>query len=98
MFFGLYNSPTTFQAIMNDLFKDMIMEEWIVIYMDDILIYSSDPTVHKQRTRHVIERLKENNLFLKPEKCVFNAPKVKFLRMLFSVDTIEMDPSKLKEI
>ena len=83
---------------MNDLFKDIIMEGWIVIYMDNILIYSSDPTIHKQRTRRVIERLKENDLFLKPEKCVFDTPKVEFLGMLFSADTIEMDPSKLKEI
>ena len=66
--------------------------------MDDILIYSSDLTVHKQRTHRVIERLKENNLFLKLEKCVFDVPKVKFLGMLFSTDTIEMDPTKLKEI
>ena len=83
---------------MNNLFKDMIMEGWIVIYMDDILLYSSDPTIYKQRTRRVIERLKENNLFLKPEKCVFDAPKVEFLRILFSADTIEMDPAKLKGI
>ena len=66
--------------------------------MDDILIYSSDLTVHKQRTRRVIERLKENSLFLKLEKCVFDASKVKFLGMLFSTDTIEMNPTKLKEI
>ena len=84
--------------MMNDLFKDIIMEGWIVIYMDDILIYFSDLTIHKLRTHHVIERLKENDLFLKSEKCVFDAPKVEFLGMLFSADTIEMDSSKLKEI
>ena len=62
--------------MMNDLFKDMIMEGWIIIYMDNILIYSSDLTIHKQRTRRVIERLKENDLFLKPEKCMFDTSKV----------------------
>ena len=98
MFFGLCNSPATFQAMMNNLFKDMIIEGWIIIYMDDILLYSSDPTIHKQRTCRVIERLKENDLFLKPEKCVFDASKVEFLEMLFFTDTIKMDPAKLKGI
>jgi hypothetical protein len=43
MFFGLCNSPATFQAMMNDIFKDMLNKGWLIIYMDDILIYLNDP-------------------------------------------------------
>ncbi|THH18610.1 hypothetical protein EUX98_g8928 [Antrodiella citrinella] len=48
MFFGLCNSPATFQAMMNDLFKDMLDEGWLVIYMDDLLLFSSDLRIHQQ--------------------------------------------------
>jgi hypothetical protein len=46
MFFGLCNSPATFQAMMNDIFRDMLNEGWLIIYMDDILIYSNNPKEH----------------------------------------------------
>jgi hypothetical protein len=48
MFFGLCNSPATFQAMMNDIFRDMLNEGWLIIYMDDILIYSNDPKEHQK--------------------------------------------------
>ena len=51
MFFGLTNSPATFQHFMNDSFRDMIVEGWLVIYMDDLLIYSSDATTYTERTK-----------------------------------------------
>ena len=51
MFFGLTNSPATFQRFMNDSFRDMIAEGWLVIYMDDLLIYSPDTTTHTERTK-----------------------------------------------
>jgi hypothetical protein len=46
MFFGLCNSPATFQAMMNNIFRDMLNENWLIIYMDDILIYSNNPEEH----------------------------------------------------
>ena len=49
MFFGLCNSPATFQALMDDLFSDMIEEGWLVIYMDDMLLFSKDRKTHKER-------------------------------------------------
>ena len=48
MFFGLCNSPTTFQAFMDDIFSDMLDEGWLVIYMDDILIFSKDAITHRE--------------------------------------------------
>ncbi|ESK89947.1 reverse transcriptase-rnase h-integrase [Moniliophthora roreri MCA 2997] len=79
MFFGLMNSLATFQAFMNDILKDFINEGWCVVYMDNILIFSDEINIHRLRTRHVLERLWENNLYLKPEKCEFEVTKMLFL-------------------
>ena len=67
---------------MNGIFKDMIDEGWMVIYMDDILIFSDDIDTHRQRTLRVLQRLQENDLFLKPEKCTFEAKEVEYLGMI----------------
>ncbi|GBE79419.1 hypothetical protein SCP_0206170 [Sparassis crispa] len=98
MFFGLCNSPATFQMMMNALFEDIIDEGWIVIYMDDILIFSNDLEEHHIRTRHVLQRLKDNDLSLKPEKCFFDVKEVEFLGMIIRENYIGMDPIKLKGI
>ena len=98
MFFGLCNSPATFQALMDDLFSDMIEEGWLVIYMDDMLLFSKDRKTHKERMRRVLQRLRENDLYLKPEKCLFDVEEVKFLGLIVKPDTLAMDPVKLKGI
>ena len=54
MFFGMYNSLATFQAFMDDLFGDYIMEGWLVIYMDDLLIHSSDQETYNNQTQKVL--------------------------------------------
>jgi hypothetical protein len=84
--------------MMNDLFKDMIDEQWMVIYMDDILIFSDNLELHRQRTLRVLERLKKNDLFLKPEKCKFEVTEVEFLGMIIKPGYIAMDPEKLNGI
>ena len=71
MFFGLLNSPATFQAMMDDYFRDMIDKGWIAIYMDDILIHAKMKKDLEDRTKRVLQQLKEHNLYLKPEKCKF---------------------------
>ena len=64
MFFGLTNSPATFQMMMNDIFRDLIMEGVVSVYLDDILIYSKTLAKHREITRHVLERLREHRLYL----------------------------------
>ena len=54
MFFGLCNSPATFQRFMNDSFRDMIAEGWLVVYMDDLLISSPDHNLDTERTKRVL--------------------------------------------
>ncbi|GLB38887.1 putative retrotransposable element tf2 155 kda protein type 1-like [Lyophyllum shimeji] len=98
MFFGLCNSPATFQTMMNEIFKDMIDEGWLIIYMDDMLIFSTDLEEHRRRTLRVLQRLKENDLFLKLEKCTFEATEIEYLGMIVSHDHIAMDPTKVAGI
>ena len=69
MFFGLSNSPATFQRFMNDSFKDMIAEGWLIVYMDDMLITSRNKEEDIERTRRVLQRMKELDLHLKLKKC-----------------------------
>jgi hypothetical protein len=98
MLFGLCNSPATFQAMMDHIFRDMIIEGWISIYMDDILIFSKNKEEHRLRTLRVLQRLRDNDLFLKPEKCKFDVQEVEFLGLIIRPDHISMDPAKLAGI
>ena len=98
MFFRLCNSPATFQKMMNEIFKDMIDEGWILIYMDDILIHSIEQTLQTERTKRVLQRLTEHDLYLKIEKCKFNQKEVEFLGMIIRHNEVIMDPVKLAGI
>ena len=68
MFFGLTNSPVTFQMIMNKLLKDLINMGKVVMFIDDIIIGTEEKEGHDELVAEVIRRLKENNLYIKPEK------------------------------
>jgi len=98
MFFGMCNSPATFQSMMNDIFGDLLQEGWLIIYMDDILIFSPDHETHQKRTHKVLSRLQEHRLYLKPEKCTFNTNEIEYLGMIIRPGSITMDPAKLKGI
>ncbi|ESK87517.1 reverse transcriptase-rnase h-integrase [Moniliophthora roreri MCA 2997] len=98
MFFGLSNSPATFQAFMNNILSDFIDEGWCVVYMDDILLFSKDPIEHREQTEWLMRRLKKHDLFLKPEKCEFEVMEVVFLGMVIRPGYIAMDPVKLAGI
>ena len=79
MFFGLCNSPPTFQNMMDEIFIMETREGWIIIYMDDILIFSKDRKELEINTRRVLQKLRDNNLFLNLDECVFNAEEVEYL-------------------
>ena len=96
MFFGLCNSPATFQAMMDDIFGDMINECIIIVYMDDIFLFAPDEITLKHNTKRVLKRLQENDLFLKATKCEFNKTKVEYLGMVIEEGKISMDPGKLR--
>jgi hypothetical protein len=95
MFFGLTNSPATFQTMMNDIFADMISEGVVVVYLDDILIFTKDLEEHRKITRRVLQRLEENELFLREEKCEFEKTEIEYLGLIISEDHVGMDPVKV---
>ena len=99
MFFGLCNSLATFQAYMNHTFHNFIDEGWLIIYMDDMLIHSSDNLkLHQEHTHCILQQLCKERLTLKLSKCTFNSKEVEYLRLLISPGAVKMDPAKLTTI
>ena len=98
MFFGLTNSPATFQTMMNDIFRDLIMEGVIMVYLDDILIFTETLEQHREVTRQVLALLKKHKLFLKPDKCEFEKTRVEYLGVIVSHNSVEMDPAKISGV
>src|SRR6266702_2565816 len=83
MFFGLTNSPSTFQTMMDTIFRDLVTAGEVIIYMDDILIATPNNLEHHRRLVHqVLDRLEEHDLYLKPEKCTFEALEVEYLGLI----------------
>ena len=95
--FGLSNAPAAFQRFMNDIFSDML-DVCVLVYLDDILIYSDDMTQHKAHVREVLRRLRANNLFAKPSKCSFHKDTVEYLGYILSPSGLTMDPTKVEVI
>jgi hypothetical protein len=79
MFFGLTNSPATFQTMMDGIFKELITEGVVVVYLDDILIFIKPLEEHREVVCKVIALLQLHNLSLKPEKCEFEKTSVEYL-------------------
>lgn len=71
MFFGLTNSPATFQALMNSIFSDLIAAGKVAVYLDDILIFTKTLEEHREIVHEVLKRLEQHDLYLRPEKCEF---------------------------
>lgn len=97
MQFGLTNAPAVFQRFMNNIFQDLL-DENVIIYLDDILIFSSDLETHKKHVAEVFRRLEQNNLTVKASKCKFHRKKVKFLGFIISDEGLKMDQEKTEAI
>ena len=95
--FGLCNAPGTFQHYMNDTFLGFL-DEFLVVYLDDLLIYSSNLKEHKKHISKVLEKLKEAGLFLKPSKCQFHVQEVEFLGFIIGENGVRMDPAKVDSV
>ena len=95
--FGLTNAPAVFQALVNDILRDYI-NLFVVVYLDDILVFSRTPQEHTAHVRLVLQRLLENRLFVKAEKCVFNAPSVEFLSHIVEKGQVRADPKKVRAV
>ena len=93
MQFGQANAPSVFMHFMNDIFRDLLGIT-VVVYMDDILIFAETLEELRRKTLRVLETLKRNDLYLKPEKCKFEVQEIEFLGYIIRPDNLLMDPVK----
>jgi hypothetical protein len=98
MFFGLTNSPATFQTMMNNILRPLVKRGKVLVYMDNIIIFTKTIEEHRQITRKVLRILRDNNLYLKPEKCEFEQTTVEFLGVIVSHNCLAVDPVKTAAI
>ena len=95
--FGLCNAPATFQHAMNNLFGDLI-GKFVLVYLDDILIFSKTREEHLQHLDQILSLLEDNHYYIKLKKCSFMQPEVRFLGHVISQDGIKVDPDKIKVV
>jgi hypothetical protein len=95
--FGLANAPATFQNMMNEILRDLI-DQGVVVYIDDILIYSETEEEYKRLVNDVLKRLHDNGLALAPEKCEWHVSKVEFLGYVISAEGVSMAQDKVEDI
>jgi hypothetical protein len=97
MSFGLTNAPAQFTYLMNSVFMPDL-DKFVVVFIDDILIYSKNEEEHAKHLRIVLTRLREHQLYAKFSKCVFWLEEIQFLGHVLSAKGIAVDPSKVKDI
>jgi len=95
MFFEMTNSPATFQAMMNEILRDLINEEKVAAFVDNVLVGTKMEDGHDEIVKEILKRLEENNLYVKLEKCVWKARKIEFLGVIIGPNGIEIEAEKV---
>jgi len=98
MFFGLTNSPATFQAMMNELLRDLTNTGKVAVFINDVIIGTETEEGHDELVAEVIRRLEENDLYVKPEKCKWKVKEVEFLGVVIGLEGIKMEKEKVKGV
>jgi hypothetical protein len=95
--FGLTNAPAYFMYLMNKVFMEYL-DKFIVVFINDILIFSKTEEEHEKLLRLVLEKLRSNQLYAKFSKCEFWLTKVAFLGHVISAGGVSVDPSKVEDV
>ena len=98
MFFGLTNSLATFQTMINSLLQDLINTGKVLVYMDNIIIFTNNLDEHQKLVHQVLQILRRNKLYLKLKKCEFEKTRVEYLGLIISENLAEVDLIKIKGI
>jgi len=98
MFFGLTNSPATFQVMMNELLRDLINMGKVAVFIDDVIVGTESEEGHDKLVAEVIKRLEENDLYVKLEKCKWKVKEVGFLEVVIGPGEIKMEEEKVKGV
>jgi hypothetical protein len=97
MSFGLTNAPAHFMYLMNSVFMPE-MDKFVVVFIDDILVYSKNEEEHEQHLWVILQRLRDHQLYAMFSKCAFWLKEVPFLGHVMSTEGIAVDPSKVQEV
>jgi hypothetical protein len=97
MSFGLTNAPAHFMYLMNSVFMPKL-DKFIVVFIDDILVYSKNEEEHEQHLRIILQQLRNHQLYAKFSKCAFWLKEVPFLGHVISAEGIAVDSSKVQEV
>ena len=97
MSFGLTNAPAYFMFLMNTVFMPEL-DKFVVVFIDDILVYSLNEKDHEEHLRIVLTRLRDHKLYAKFSKCEFWLKKVPFLSHILSENGVSVDPGKVQEV
>jgi len=89
------NSPATFQVMMNEILRDIINEEKVAAFVDDVLVGTEIEEGYDKIVKEVLRRLEENNLYVKPEKCAWKVRKIGFLGVVIGPSGIEIEKGKV---
>src|SRR5271163_3609648 len=92
--FDLCNASDSFQEFMNEILHDFV-DDFVIVYLNDILIYFKNKREHRRHVRLVLERLRVARIHFKPFKCVFDAEEINFLDYIINEKGVSMDPSKV---
>lgn len=95
--FGLTNAPAVFQVLVNDVLRDFL-NQFVFVYLDDILIFSKSLEEHQNHVSQVLQRLLENKLYVKSEKCEFHQERIGFLGYIIKQGRLEADPGKIRAV
>jgi len=96
MFFEITNLPAMFQAMMNEILRDLINEGKVVVFVDDVLVGTETEEGHNETVEEILKRLKENNLYVKPEKYMWKVRKIGFLEVVIEPNRIEMEKENVR--
>ena len=94
IFFGMTNSPATFQAMINEILRNMINNEKVAAFVDDMLVRTEIKEEHNKIIEEVLRRLEENNLYIKLEKCMWKVQNIGFLGIVIGPNRTEIEKKK----
>jgi len=98
MFFGLTNSPDTFQAMMNKLLKNLINTGKVVSFINNIMVGTESEEGHDELVEEILRMLEENDLYVKLEKCRWKVREVDFLKVVIGLERIKIKKEKVKAV
>jgi hypothetical protein len=96
--FGLSNAPAIFMCLINGVFREYLEKTFVIIFLDDILIYSKSEEEHEKHLRIVLKFLREHKLYAKLSKCIFYQKTIHYLGHIISTDGITIDHEKIEAI